>query len=284
MTTGEAEGETMAGNDGWMRRLPSARVLSLWFAIGVLVVAAVLGSVFILLGDQAGIAGRAWLTFFLAAAFAGAVTLDASLGDGPNRWYLPASISLNGFLLLIGLLKVWGGPFQPEDSADPLVWSEQLFRFVAIVLLVRIALLVTQYFGPRFTGPAKKRATRVFAALAVTFVWVTAILLSLPAALPGLDWGDMWWRYVTASALFMAVLLLIPIVLLAFEPRGPKGEWSVPGVHERRQYDARASVENFPFADGMAHTENETVRQESDAMAATWTIPGGDPVQPEPEG
>ncbi|MGO4594519.1 hypothetical protein AB4Z18_11930 [Leifsonia sp. 2TAF2] len=193
-----------------------ARALSLWLAIGMLIAAAVLGAVFIILGDQADIAGRAWLTLLLAAAFAGAVVLDATLEEGPNQWYLPASIGLNVVLVVVGLLKIWGGFFQPENIGASLVWSEQLFLFVWIVVLLRASLLITQTYGHRFAGQGKSKATRVFAAMALVFVWVLAVLLTLPPALPQAQWSELWWRFIGAATLMTLVLFLIPVIVFAF--------------------------------------------------------------------
>ncbi|MFP3464677.1 hypothetical protein [Leifsonia sp. SIMBA_070] len=218
----------MDQNSGVTAKSTSVRTLSLWLAIGVLVAAAVLGSVFIIVGDQAAVAGRAWLTLLLAAAFAGVVVLDSAVADGPNRWYLPVSIGINALLFVIGILKIWGGFYQPEDTGDAGVWIGQLFLFLWIVILLRVALLVTQTYGLRFVRRATKQLSRVFATLALVFVWLTAVLLALPAALPSVDWSDVWWRYVGASALVTVVLFLIPVVLLAFEPRQPRAQQPVP--------------------------------------------------------
>ncbi|MGH1548076.1 hypothetical protein ACRAWB_02405 [Leifsonia poae] len=204
---------------GTTTRGPRWRRLSLWLAIGVLVAAALLGSVFIILGDQAEIAGRAWLTLLIAAAFAGTVVLDAGLANGPHRWYLPVSTGVNAILVLVGLLKTWGGLFQPEDSANAVVWSTQFFRFFWIIVLVRAALLVTQTYGRRFVANATSQATKVFASLAVAFVWAIAVLLALPPTLPELEWPDVWWRLVGAATLVTAVLFLIPVIVFAFEPK-----------------------------------------------------------------
>ena len=223
------ENETRSVSARW-------RAMSLWLAIGVLVAAALLGSVFIIAGDQAAIAGRAWLTLLIAAAFAGTVVLDASMGEGPNRWYLPVSISINAVLVLAGLLKIWGGLFQPKDTGDPAVWTTQLFLFLWIVVLLRAALIVTQTYGLRFVARGKTKPTRVFAAMAVVFVWVMAVLVALPSALPAAEWVDVWWRFLGAATLVTLVLFLIPVIVLAFEPRMPApGHPGVqhPGVPHR---------------------------------------------------
>src|SRR5690606_40825170 len=98
--------------------LPISRgvTAALYLAIGALVAAAVLGAYFIIVGDQANVAGRAWLTLFLVALFAGAVVLDANVSSGPNRWYLGVSTIVNVVLVAVGLLKLWNGWLQPEDT------------------------------------------------------------------------------------------------------------------------------------------------------------------------
>ena len=211
-----------------MRAPVRVRVWSLWLVVGVLIAAAVLGGAFIVLGAQAAISARAWLTLLLAAAFAGTVVLDAAVGTGPNRWYFPASIGIDALLFVVGLLKTWGGFFQPDDTADPAVWADQLGAFLAIVVLLRVSLLISQTYGPRFVVRRPMRISRVLASLALVFLWLTTVMLALPLALPAAEWNDVWSRLVGAGALMTAVLMLIPVVLLAFEPRAPKPQPPAP--------------------------------------------------------
>lgn len=236
---------------GTTRKRPSARELSLWLAIGVLVAAAVLGSVFIIIGDQAAIAGRAWLTLLLSAAFAGAVVLDTALENTTNRWYLQASIGVNVTLVVVGLLKIWGVLLQPADTADALVWSDQLFRFLLIVVLLRGALFLTQVYGPRVANPTGKRVTKVFAGLALGLLWITTVVLALPSALPALAWPDLWWRLLGASTLVTAVLFLIPVIVLAFEPRQQKPE-PAPAAPQHPQVAADPTSAQLPWAPTVA--------------------------------
>ena len=188
----------------------------------MLVVVALLGGFFIIAGDQANIAGRAWLTLLLVAAFAGAVVLDAAVGDGPNRWYIPASTFINIVLVAVGLLKIWGGALQPSNTADPAVWSDQFWRWLAVVALLRLALLVMQTYGLHFVVRTTKPATRWSALTTLAFVWLTALVLAVPATFPELDWPTWWWRTAGATALVAVVLAVIPAVVRAFEPREQK--------------------------------------------------------------
>ncbi|OJX72557.1 hypothetical protein [Leifsonia sp. 71-9] len=198
------------------------RTLALALAIGMLVGAALLGGFFIIVGDQANVAGRAWLTLVLVAGFAGAVLLDATYGDGPNRWYTPASVMTNVVLVALGLMKIWNGWLQPADTADARVWTQQLFLFLALVVLLRLALLITQFYGLYFVVRATRTIARTSALVTLAFLWLTALLLAATAAFPEPDWPDWWMRTAGATALVAVVLAVIPLVVRAFEPRAPR--------------------------------------------------------------
>jgi len=204
-----------------VQRSRTARV-ALWLSIGMLVAAALLGGFFIIVGDQANVAGRAWLTMLLVAVFAGTVLLDTTISDGPNRWYLAASTIVNVVLVAIGLMKVWNGWLQPADTADPGVWAAQIGRFIAVVILLRLALLLTQLYGLYFVARAKKPATRISGIVTLIFVWATALVLSIPSAFPEPDWPDWWWRTAGATSLIAVVAAVIPLILRAFEPKEPR--------------------------------------------------------------
>jgi len=209
-------------------RRSTVRTVALWLTIATLIAAAILGGVFIIIGDQANIAGRAWLTLLLVALFAGAVILDATAGDGPNRWYLPTSTILNVVLLAIGLLKIWNGPLQPEDTASGFVWGAQFARWIGLVAILRVALFITQLYALYFMRRAKFAATRLTATITIVLVWLTALVFVIPMAFPDLSglgmtgYPDWWWRIAGAAVLVMAVCVVIPIVVRAFEPRAPK--------------------------------------------------------------
>lgn len=208
-----------------------ARTWALWLAIGTLVAAALLGGFFIVVGDQAAVAGRAWLTLLLMADFAGAVVLDATIADGPNRWYVPASVIVNVSIVLIGLFKIWNGWLQPANTAEALVWGDQLLRLVAIIVVVRVALLVTQVYGLHFVSRGRSPITRVSASVSLVFAWLCALFLAIPAAFPQPHWPDWWWRTSGAMALVAVVLATIPLIVRAFEPRESRAEEVSPVPH-----------------------------------------------------
>ncbi len=196
--------------------------LSLYLVVGTLLAAAVLGGILIIVGDQANVAGRAWLTLILVALFAGAVLLDSAAADGPNRWYLAASTLVNVVLVAIGLIKLWNGWLQPADTADRWVWTIQIWIFLCIVALLRLGLLVTQLYWLHFVVRAKSGLTRTTGVIALVFVWITVLVLAIPLSFPEADWADWWWRIAGAASLVALVAMVIPLVTRAFEPRAPK--------------------------------------------------------------
>jgi len=202
---------------------------AMWLTIGVLLGAALLGGVFIVVGDQANVAGRAWLTLAVVACFAGTVLLDTSLGTGRNRWYLSASTALNAVLVALALLKTWNGWLQPADTADAGVWSAQAGRFLLVVLLVRAALALTQVALPSAVLRTGSPVTRGSARAAVVLLWVTTLLLALPPSFPEATWPGWWWRSAGAVALVMLVTATIPVVVRAFD-RGDQPR-EAPAVH-----------------------------------------------------
>lgn len=60
---------------------------AIWIAIGALVAAALVCVVWVLIGDQDGLIGRAFLTILLLAGFAGIAIAEASLArTGRTGW------------------------------------------------------------------------------------------------------------------------------------------------------------------------------------------------------
>ena len=195
---------------------------ALYLAIGALVAAAVLGAYFIIVGDQANVAGRAWLTLFLVALFAGAVVLDANVSSGPNRWYLGVSTIVNVVLVAVGLLKLWNGWLQPEDTAAASVWFAQFFRLLAVVIVLRLALLFMQLYGLAFVTRGRTQVGKIMAIVTIGLVWATALVVAIPAAFPETEWPEWWWRLAGATSLVAVVTTVIPLLLRAFEPKAPK--------------------------------------------------------------
>ncbi|MFE4949477.1 hypothetical protein ACFQ9V_05155 [Leifsonia sp. NPDC056665] len=260
-------------------RRPRARKAALYLTIAVLAASAVFGAVLIVVGDQANIAGRAWMTLLLVGAFAGAVALDATVSSGPNRWYLPASTITNAVLVAVGLLKLWNGILQHDDTADPLVWAVQFWRFVGVVALARLALLLTQVYGLRFVTRATSRVASIGGVVTLALAWATVLVLALPAILPAAIWPEWWWRLASATTLVAAVAAVIPLIVRAFDAKpAPRGDQSGP---ELRPYPPYA----FPEPGAHAHPQSPQAHvhhQYPQQPGATPPPPPGTAPQPQP--
>ncbi|NUJ88275.1 hypothetical protein HOW07_09665 [Plantibacter sp. MCCC 1A11337] len=226
------------------RRSRSA-VLALTLTIGTLVAAAIIGGYFIIVGDQADIAGRVWLTLLLLAAFVGAVSLDAAAGHGPNKWYLAASTLVNIFLVTVGLLKLWNGWLQPPNTSDGFVWSTQIMLFLGILIIVRLALIIIQVYFLHFVTRATSTVVRATGIVTIALIIATVLVLVLPMAFPEGTWADWWWRIAAATTLAAAISAVIPVIVRAFSPK-PEGERVTYGQQPYRPEVYQQAAPGYP--------------------------------------
>ena len=238
--------------------------IALFLTIGTRVAAAILGAWFSIVGDQANIAGRAWLTLLLVLIFAGVVILDTNVARGPNTWYLPVSTIVNVLLLAVGLLKLWNGPLQPADTAAGDVWVVQAGRLFLVVLLLRLALILTQVYWQYVVVRAKSSITRVTSILTVVLIWVAALVPSIPAAFPEAAWPDWWWRIAGAAALVAVVMTVIPLIVRAFDPKEPKAPKAPPAVHPAaaEQYAAQQQSAAQQYAAQQYAAQQQAAQQQ----------------------
>jgi hypothetical protein len=204
----------------------SLRKIALWITIVTLLAAGVMGGIFIVIGNQADVGGRSWLTFLLILAFAGAVALDANVTKPESHRYLFGSTITNVILMAIGVLKLWNGPWQPPNIGAGEVWAEQFSRWLGILFVLRISVAITQLYFKFFVTRAKLAATRMSGFATIVLVWFTAVVLVLPLSFPylragGGGWPDWWGKLAGAAALVMAVCIVLPLVVRAFEPHPP---------------------------------------------------------------
>ena len=80
---------------------------AIWVAIGALIAAAIVCVVWVMVGTQNGIIGRAFLTILLLAAFAGVAIIDAHLASRRPAWFALASMLTWVVSLLIGAFLVF---------------------------------------------------------------------------------------------------------------------------------------------------------------------------------
>lgn len=191
---------------------------AVWIAIGALIAAALVCVVWVLIGDQNGLIGRAFLTIVLLAAFAGAALIDASVAPRRPQWYVLVSMVGWVLALLAGAIKIWApleGQWPWDDS--PIV---RFFEFVGIVVVLRLAILHIRLFTKTQREP-RNAFTTVVVPITVGLVSVLAILLILPLLLArSVDFSEFYWRVVVAVTILAAVgTALVPLVRALNGPR-----------------------------------------------------------------
>lgn len=193
---------------------------AMWVAIWALIAAAVVCVIWVFIGSQNDLIGRAFLTILLLAAFAGATMLDAKLAPRRPAWFALASMVVWVATMLIGAFLIW----MPYSGFD--FFGDTFGRFASfllIVLILQLALLhirlITRAIDRRGTA-----LTRPMAYVTMGLVIVLAVMLVLPLMLhEWVDFHDIYWRLVVAITILAAVgTALVPLMNALFAPRRPR--------------------------------------------------------------
>jgi hypothetical protein len=187
---------------------------SLWIAIGALIAAALVCVIWVLVGDQDGLIGRAFLTILLLAAFAGIAILEAGLAPNRPDWLQLASMVSWIVALLVGAVKIW----LPEEGM--FFGAERFFQLLLVIGILQLALLHVRLFTPA----AQRHVTtftRVIYIVTVTFLVGLVGMLVFFLAFPNtFHYGELYWRIVVALTILVAVgTTLIPLLNALFAPK-----------------------------------------------------------------
>ncbi|WP_243229981.1 hypothetical protein [Microbacterium sp. CIAB417] len=201
---------------------PNASLLirgAIWIAIGALIAAALVCVVWVLIGDQDGLIGRAFLTILLLAAFAGIAILEAGLAPNRPDWLALSSMITWIIALLVGAVKIW----LPEEPGSYGVGAERFFQLLLVVGILQLTLLHVRLFKP-----AAERYITVFTRVIyyLTLVFLVALAGMLVFYLTfshTFVYNDLYWRIVVALAILTAVgTTLIPLLNALFAPKKQK--------------------------------------------------------------
>ncbi len=196
---------------------------AIWVAIGALIAAAIVCVIWVLLGEQNGIIGRAFLTILLLVGFAGVAILDAHLAPRRPAWFALASMASWVVALLIGAVMIW----MPERY--PWGGFTRVVQFLVIVLILQLLLLHLRLYTRAFQRYVTT-FTQVVAVITIALVVALAALLTVPLVIG--EWvrfADIYWRIVVAVAILAAVgTALIPLVNILFAPKRPRPAVAYP--------------------------------------------------------
>ncbi len=193
---------------------------AIWVAIGALIAAAIVSVVWVLIGTQNGIVGRAFLTILLLAGFAGVAILDAHLASRRPAWFALVSMASWVLALLVGAFLIW----MPERAflSGP-TGITRFLSFLLIVLVLQLAVLHVRLYT-RAIERAPSAFNRVVGYITLALVAVLAIMLVLPLMLhEWVEFFEVYWRVVVAVTILAAVgTALVPLVNVLFAPKRPK--------------------------------------------------------------
>lgn len=198
---------------------------AIWIAIGALIAAAVVCVIWVLIGDQNGLIGRAFLTILLLAGFAGIAILEAGLAPNRPDWLALASMITWIIALLVGAVKIW----LPEEYDYFGSGMGRFFQLLLVVGILQLALLHVRLFTP-----ASKRYvttfTRVIYYTTLAFLALLVVLLVFFLTFPDtFDYDDMYWRIVVALTILVAVgTTLIPLLNALFAPKKQRPVGAAP--------------------------------------------------------
>ena len=197
---------------------PSLLRSAVWVAIGALIAAALVCVVWVLIGPQNAIIGRAFLTILLLTAFAGVAILDAQLAPRRPSWYVLASMVGWVVILLAGAFKIWlpmGDGFLSWDNP-----FTRILEFAGVVLVIRLALLHLVLYVKAHQRHVTT-FTRILAIVTIVLVVALAILLVVPMTFShDVTYPELYWRIVVAVTILAAVgTALVPLVNALNSPR-----------------------------------------------------------------
>lgn len=199
--------------------------IAIWVAIGALIAAALVCVVWVLIGGQNGLIGRAFLTILLLAGFAGVAILDAHLAPRRPAWFALASLASWIIALLIGAIMIW----MPDRF--PWLGFSRVIQFLLIVLILQLVLLHVRLYIKAFQRHDTP-FTRTVVVITIALVVGLAALLIVPLAFwEWLYFADIYWRIVVAVAILAAVgTALVPLVNVLFAPKKPRPYAAYPAA------------------------------------------------------
>lgn len=190
---------------------------AIWIAIGALIAAALVCVVWVLIGDQDGLIGRAFLTIVLFAAFAGIAILEASLAPKRPDWLALTSMVTWILALIVGAFKIW----LPEQGYY-FDGAGRFFQLLLVVGILQLALLHVRLFTPaayRHPSTFNRVIHIVTVVLLGALVGMLVFYLTFP---DNFDYPELYWRIVTALTILAAVgTTLVPLLNALFAPKKP---------------------------------------------------------------
>jgi hypothetical protein len=201
------------------------RPIMLRVVIGSLVVAAVVGGVWIATANFGDTSWRLIGTAVLFTAFALFSWYDADVSSRRSTAFAVVSFGVSIYLFVAGMVKIWAPARVVTDPWDYEPWSpfDGFGGWLVLVVIAPVALLHVHLVlatGARL----RYRVMAVVTAVTLVLVAMLAVLLTLPVLVTSLDPGEPYWRLVGVVAVLDALgTVLVPLgyQLFARPPAAP---------------------------------------------------------------
>jgi hypothetical protein len=204
---------------------------AIWIAIGALIAAAIVCVVWVLVGDQDGIIGRAFLTILLLAAFAGIAIVESNLAPRRAEWLVLASMVSWIIVLLVGAVKIWLPNPEPDYMYGPSgsSGSVRVLQWLVVIGILQLTLLHVRLYlhaSRRYVTTFTRVVVMVTFAMLALLVGMLVFFLTFPDQI---HYSDLYWRIVIALAILVAVgTTLVPLLNALFAPRAPRPQAVAP--------------------------------------------------------
>lgn len=190
---------------------------AIWIAIGALIAAALVCVVWVLIGDQDGLIGRAFLTILLFAGFAGIAILEAGLAPRRPDWLALTSMVTWIVALIVGAFKIW----LPEEGYY-LDGAGRFFQLLLVVGILQLALLHVRLFTPAVQRHPSTFNRIIYIVTVVMLGALVAMLVFYLTFPDSFDYVELCWRIVVALTILAAVgTTLVPLLNALFAPKKP---------------------------------------------------------------
>lgn len=258
---------------------------AIWIAIGALIAAALVCVVWVLVGDQQNLVGRAFLTILLLAGFGGIAILEASLAPRRPDWLAVVSMVSWIVALLVGAAKIWLPADAPNGfGTRGVVGTERFFQFLLAVLVLQLAVVHVRIFW-RAAQRYVTTFTRVVAYTTFVFLGLLVSLLVFFLTFPNVfHYSALYWRIVVALTILTAVgSMLIPLLNALFAPKRSLGALPpTPGWPTYADGITPLPVLHDGSPDGNAYYAGAPTAEAAAAAAVSVPFVPSPPVPPVP--
>ncbi|GAA3029666.1 hypothetical protein [Microbacterium dextranolyticum] len=253
----------------------STRLLraSVWVAIGALIAAAIVCVVWVLIGDDNGIVGRAFLTILLLVAFAGVAIAETNVAARRPAWLALASMVSWVVVLLVGAFLIWMPAASRFDAG-----AERFFSFLVIILIVQGVLLHVRLFLAAYER-YQTTFTTIVAYVTIGLVVILAAMLVLPLMTHEyVTYRALYWRVVVALAILAAVgTALVPLVNALFAPKRVRPAFAAPAGYQAPPVAPYAAPVAAPYGAPAYPAAPAPWPTYSDAITPLPALPDGTP-------